>query len=709
MNASITRDELKNTIKIRPGMNYPRGAYFDGEGVNFALFSENATAVFLCLYNSHNPQQEILRIPLVERTEMIWHMYVEGIQPGQLYGYRVEGPHDPANGHYFNSTKLLLDPYARAIHAPIEHDNAFLGYDFTSQADDRYLIPNFLDSGPVVPKSVVVDPAFDWQDDAPPAIPSHQSVIYELHVKGFTQQNPAIPHQLRGSYAALAHPESIRYFKKLGVTALELMPVHQFTSESYWGYNSIGFFAPHNGYASGGMRGEQVTEFKQMIKALHRAGLEVILDVVYNHTAEGNRFGPTLMFKGIDSRTYYRQVESQPEYYRDYTGTGNTLDLTHPRVLQWVMDSLRYWVSEMHVDGFRFDLATALARDEAEAGRVSSFLDTVAQDPILARVKLIAEPWDIQAYQVGHFPVRWAEWNGKFRDCVRSFWKGDEGNAHEMTYRLLGSPDLYGNDGRSPVHSINLVTAHDGFTLHDLVSYNHKHNWANGEDNRDGHNHNLSWNHGVEGPTDDPAILALRERQMRNFLSTLLLSQGLPMLLMGDEVGRTQQGNNNAYCQDNPISWMNWQFNESQQALFDFTAQLITLRQQVPLLHRRKFYQADEIVWLRTDGLPMTQADFGNPHTRCLGLLMDGAKVAEHDQEGSPIGMQGDKPELLLWLLNAYWEDLAFHLPQTVFASWEVLLDTGQAQIKPRQPRITGESWYSIPARSSILLRGHYE
>ncbi|MGA0557368.1 glycogen debranching protein GlgX [Larkinella sp. VNQ87] len=707
MNTRILRDETPNTIRTRPGVNYPRGAHFDGEGVNFALFSENATAVFLCLYDSANPEQEITRIELIERTEMIWHIYVEGLKPGQLYGYRVEGPHEPANGHYFNSSKLLLDPYARAIHEPIVHDNAFLGYDFTSQSDDRYLIPNYIDSGPVVPKSVVVDNEFDWEDDALLAIPSHKSVIYELHVKGFTRQHPAIPPHLRGSYAALAHPETIRYFKKLGITAIELMPVHQFTGESYWGYNSIGFFAPHNGYASSGMRGEQVIEFKQMVKTLHRAGIEVILDVVYNHTAEGNRFGPTLMFKGIDSRTYYRVVESRPEYYRDYTGTGNTLDLTHPRVLQLVMDSLRYWVTEMHVDGFRFDLATALARDEAEAGRVSSFLDTVAQDPILARVKLIAEPWDIHAYQVGHFPVRWGEWNGRFRDTVRSFWKSDEGTAHEMTYRLLGSPDLYGNDGRSPAHSINLVTAHDGFTLHDLVSYNDKHNEANGEENRDGHNHNLSWNHGVEGPTDDPAILELRERQKRNFLTTLFLSQGLPMLLMGDEFGRTQSGNNNAYCQDNEISWMNWQWDNRQQALFDFTRQLIALRQAVPLLHRRKFYRADEIVWLRTDGLPMTSEDHHNPHTRCIGLLMDGAKVIEHANDGSLIGRHNDKPELLLWILNAYWEEVLFHLPRIAFAGWEVIVDTSTGRIHPEQALLAGGSHFKLPARSSVLLRGH--
>ncbi|MGV3556590.1 glycogen debranching protein GlgX [Larkinella arboricola] len=700
-------DEFEKSLLTRPGDPYPRGAHFDGIGTNFALFSENATAVSLCLYDAHQPERELVRIPLVERTEMIWHIYVEGLKPGQLYGYRVEGPHDPANGHYFNSSKLLLDPYARAIHAPIVHQDAYLGYDFTSAAHDRYLIPNQIDSGPVAPKSVVIDPSFDWEEDRHLAIPSHRSVIYELHVKGFSQQHSGIPEALRGSYAALAHPESIRYFKKLGITAIELMPVHQFTSESYWGYNTIGFFAPHNGYASSGMRGQQVTEFKQMVKALHRAGIEVILDVVYNHTAEGNRFGPTLMLRGIDSRSYYRVVESQPEFYMDYTGTGNTLDLTHPRVLQMVMDSLRYWVSEMHVDGFRFDLATALARDETQAGRVSSFLDAVAQDPILTRVKLIAEPWDIHSYQVGHFPVRWAEWNGRFRDTVRSFWKGDEGQAQEMALRLLGSPDLYGKDGRSPTHSINLITAHDGFTLQDLVSYNHKHNQANGEDNRDGHDHNLSWNHGVEGPTDDPAILELRERQKRNFLMTLFLSQGVPMLLMGDEYGRTQRGNNNAYCQDNEISWMHWQWNKEQQALFAFTSQLIALRKAYPLLSRRRFYQPPQLVWLRNDGLPLEAEDLQNPHTRCWGLLLDGSTVDEQDREGALIGMQGDQPVLLLWILNAYWEELTFDLPPVGPSGWEIVVDSTSGQVTSREGPAQEASSLVVPARSSVLLRNH--
>ena len=706
MKNTETANYSQESIQSKPGKPYPLGAHFDGEGTNFALFSENATAVFLCLFDAKNPKQETARIPLIERTELVWHIYIDNLKPGQLYGYRVEGPFEPTQGHYFNANKLLLDPYARAIHAPVVHNDAFLGYDYANPAEDRYLIPNDVDSGAVAPKSVVVDAAFDWEGDAPPDTPLHKSVLYELHVKGFTQQHPTIPKAIRGSYAALGTPESIGYLQKLGITAVELMPIHQFSNESYWGYNSIGFFAPHNQYASSGMRGEQVTEFKEMVKAMHKAGIEVILDVVYNHTAEGNQFGPTLMLKGIDNRTYYRVVESQPEFYMDYTGTGNTLDLTHYRALQLVMDSLRYWVTDMHVDGFRFDLAPALSRNEAEAGRVSSFLDTIAQDPILSQVKLIAEPWDIQSYQVGNFPVRWAEWNGRFRDCVRAFWKGDEGKTHEMTCRLLGSPDLYGNDGRSPAHSINLITAHDGFTLNDLVSYNDKHNEANGEDNRDGHNDNLSWNHGTEGPTDDPAIIDLRERQKRNFLTTMFLSQGTPMLVMGDECGRTQQGNNNAYCQDNEISWMNWQWDERQQALFDFTAQLTALRQDIPLLHRRKFYHTDQIVWLRCDGQAMEDTDYQNPNSQCLGLLIDGSKVDERAEDGTLISVRNDKSELLLWLVNAHWEEVSFHLPRIGRSGWKVVADTANGQINPAAKTLKGGSSYFISPRSTVLLRG---
>lgn len=689
------------SIQTKPGKNYPRGATYDGSGVNFALFSENATAVTLCLYDSQDPARETARIPFVEHTEQIWHIYVEGLQPGQLYGYRVDGPYEPSEGHFFNPNKLVLDPYAKAINAPVNHNDTWLGYDHSKRVDEKHLHMDKQDSGPSMPKSVVVDnDAFDWGDDAAPDVPLHRSVIYEMHVKGFTHLHPTIPESIRGTYAGLGTPESIDYLKKLGVTAVELLPVHQFTDESYWGYNSIGFFAPQNTYSSSGMAGQQVTEFKQMVKDLHKAGIEVILDVVYNHTAEGNQMGPTLSFKGIDNRIYYHQVGDKPEYYMDYTGTGNTFNLSHPRVLQLVMDSLRYWVDEMHVDGFRFDLASALIRTDEEVNRVSSFLDTVAQDPILARVKLIAEPWDIHSYNVGEFPVQWSEWNGKFRDTFRAFWKGDEGKAAEATLRLLGSPDLYA-DGRSPANSINLITAHDGFTLNDLVSYNDKHNEANGEDNRDGSNDNLSWNCGAEGPTDDPAINELREKQKRNFLSTLLLSQGTPMIVMGDECGRTQHGNNNGYNQDSEISWMNWDWTDKQQALYDFTSQLTALRREVPILSRRHFFGNEQMAYLRPDGIEMTDGDFHNSQTRCFGLFIDGMRVSEQTEDGQDIG-----DEQLLWVLNAYWEDLPFMAPKIgrKQSLWEVLVDTSTGQVKPADVTVKGGTPFTIPARSSMLL-----
>ncbi|WP_020595657.1 glycogen debranching protein GlgX [Spirosoma panaciterrae] len=698
------------TLSTKPGKPYPLGATYDGEGVNFALFSENATAVTLCLYDEANPAEEITRIPLIERTDLVWHIYLDGLKAGQLYGFRVDGPYDPASGHYFNPSKLLLDPYARAIHAPVNHDDAWLGYDYGELATDDVgvephqttLIRSEKDSGPSMPKSIVIDPAFDWEDDNAPGIPLHRSIIYEVHVKGFTHLHPTIDESVRGSYAGLGSPESVDYLKKLGITAVELLPVHQFTDESYWGYNSIGFFAPQNTYSAAGMMGQQVTEFKQMVKNLHKAGIEVILDVVYNHTAEGNQLGPTLSFKGIDNRVYYHQVGDNPEYYMDYTGTGNTFNLSHPRVLQLVMDSLRYWVTDMHVDGFRFDLASALIRTDEEFGSVSAFLDTVAQDPILAQVKLIAEPWDIHSYHVGGFPVRWSEWNGKYRDTLRAFWKGDPGKASETATRILGSPDLYANDGRSPANSINLITAHDGFTLNDLVTYNEKHNEANGEDNRDGSNDNLSWNCGVEGPTDDTAINELRERQKRNFLTTMMLSQGTPMIVMGDEYGRTQQGNNNGYNQDSPISWMDWHWNEQQQALFEFTGQLTALRQATPLLSRRRFFGTEQVAYLRPDGLEMTGDDFNNPETRCLALFIDGLRVTEQTEDGQDVG-----DEQLLWILNAYWDDIPFKLPKIdrKRASWEVLVDTAAGQVHPNGEPVKGGSTITVGGRTSMLLK----
>lgn len=701
---SITETPQPEFLVTRPGKHFPLGATVETDGVNFALFSENATAVHLCLYDAENPEQETARIQLEERTEFIWHVFVEKLQPGQLYGYRVEGPYEPKNGHLFNANKLLLDPYAKAINAPVNADNTQLGYNYRSDNDDRVLDMSDEDSGPTAPKSVVVRNDFDWEDDRNPAIPLNETVIYEMHVKGLTWQHPALDEKIRGSYAAIGTPETIDYLKKLGITAVELLPVHQFTNESYWGYNSIGFFAPQNTYSASGTMGEQVTEFKQMVKNLHKAGLEVILDVVYNHTAEGNQYGPTLSFKGIDNRSYYRLVTEQPEYFMDHTGTGNTFDTTQPGALKVVMDSLRYWVSEMHIDGFRFDLASALIRDEADAGRVSSFLDVVAQDPILARVKLIAEPWDIGQYNVGGFPVRWAEWNGRYRDTVRAFWKGDPGKAHELSCRVLGSPDLYANDGRGPGNSVNFVIAHDGFTLHDLVSYNEKHNEANGEDNNDGSNDNISWNHGAEGPTDDPAINELREKQKRNFMATLLLSQGTPMFMMGDEYGRTQQGNNNGYNQDSELSWFNWNWTKTQQRQFDFTSQLIALRNALPLLRRRYFYGHDQIVWFRNDGETLTADDWENGNTRCIGLLIDGDTVGEKNHDGSVIGEQDGQPERLLLVFNGFWEDLPFRLPSEGL-TWQVLLDTATGEVSTDGIRDETESDMNVPARSTLLLR----
>ncbi|QMW00301.1 glycogen debranching protein GlgX [Spirosoma foliorum] len=707
MSKQSNSNSLSESIQSKPGKPYPLGATYDGEGVNFTLFSENATAVSLCLYDTNDPSRETARIPLTERTDLVWHIYLDGLQPGQLYGFRVDGSYDPQAGHFFNPNKLLLDPYARAINAPVNHNDTWLAYDHTKptstdEGTDEYLVMSQEDSGPTMPKSVVVDPAFDWEDDTAPATPLHRSVIYEMHVKGFSHLHPTIDESIRGTYAGLGTPEVTDYLKKLGVTAVELLPVHQFTDESYWGYNSIGFFAPQNTYSSSGMAGQQVAEFKQMVKNLHKAGIEVILDVVYNHTAEGNQLGPLLSFKGIDNRVYYHQVGDSPEYYMDYTGTGNTFNLSHPRVLQLVMDSLRYWVTDMHIDGFRFDLASALIRTDEEFGSVSSFLDTVAQDPILAQVKLIAEPWDIQSYHVGGFPVRWSEWNGKYRDTLRTFWKGDEGKAAETATRLLGSPDLYAADGRSPANSINLITAHDGFTLNDLVSYNDKHNEANGEDNRDGSNDNMSWNCGAEGPTDDPAINELRERQKRNFLTTMLLSQGTPMIVMGDECGRTQHGNNNGYNQDSEISWMDWHWNEKQQALFEFTSQLTALRHDIPLLSRRRFFGSEQVAYLRPDGGEMTGDDLNNPHTHCLALFIDGLRVSEQTEDGQDIG-----DEQLIWILNAYWEDIPFMLPKIgrKSSSWEVVVNTFTGQVNPQVAPTAGGKPFTVPGRSSILLR----
>lgn len=576
-------------FKTLPGKPFPLGSTWDGNGVNFTLYSENATAVELCLFDSENEDRESLKFNITEQTDFNWHIYVQGLQPGQLYGFRVHGPYEPENGHRFNPAKLLLDPYAKALSGTIEWDDAVFGYVVGGEEEDLSISNS--DSAAFMPKAVVIDPGFDWEGDQCPDISYDNSVIYEAHVKGFTKLHPDIPENIRGTYAAIGHQVTIDYLKKLGITAIELMPVHDFLSDrslqekgltNYWGYNTMGFFAPDARYSSSGTHGQQVNEFKTMVKALHKAGIEVILDVVYNHTGEGNQMGPTLSFKGVDNASYYRLTDENKRYYMDYTGTGNTLNANLPNVLRLMMDSLRYWILDMHVDGFRFDLAATLARELHEVNRLSAFFDIIHQDPVISQVKLIAEPWDIgeDGYQVGKFPPGWAEWNGKYRDCIRDYWSGSENTLPEFADRIMGSADLY-KEYRKPTASINFITAHDGFTLHDLVSYNEKHNEANGENNQDGESNNRSWNCGAEGPTEDQAINALRQRQKRNFLATLFLSQGIPMLVAGDELGRTQLGNNNSYCQDNEISWINWE--NADQELIELTSKLIHLRTEFAL------------------------------------------------------------------------------------------------------------------------------
>jgi glycogen operon protein len=704
-------------MKVWPGNPYPLGATWDGAGVNFALFSENATGIELCLFNNENRSRETKRIPMTEQTDQVWHVYLPEARPGQLYGYRVHGPYSPAEGHRFNPAKLLLDPYAKSIAGPIRWSDALFGY--TIGHPDADLSIDERDSAEGLPKCVVVDPAFSWGQDALLRIPWHKTVIYEMHVKGFTARHPKVPKELRGTYAGLTHPAVVDYLKSLGITAVELMPVHQFVADkvlvdrgvtNYWGYNSIGFFAPESRYASTGVLGEQVAEFKTMVKTLHREGIEVIIDVVYNHTGEGNHLGPTLCFRGIDNASYYRLVDDR-RYYMDYTGCGNTLNMTHPHTLQLIMDSLRYWVTEMHVDGFRFDLASTLARELHSVDRLGAFFDIIHQDPVLSQVKLIAEPWDLGegGYQVGNFPVLWAEWNAEYRDTVRRFWKGDGGLVGGLAFRLTGSSDLYGRGGRRPYASINFVTAHDGFTLTDLVSYNEKHNDANGEENRDGHNENLSWNCGAEGPTDNREILALRARQQRNFLATLILSQGVPMLLAGDEIGRTQRGNNNAYCQDNEISWMDWKLDRSKRELLEFTQFLIRLLHQHPVLRRRVFFQGrrirgsevKDLAWFKPDGKEMTDDDWNNGFARCLGLRLAGDAIEEVDSRGNRI-----LDDTLLILLNAHHEPVNFVLPaHRRKVRWQVVFDTKEGKIKKRQRLLRGGSDYPLEARSMVLLR----
>ncbi|MDP9132392.1 MAG: glycogen debranching protein GlgX [Nitrospirota bacterium] len=708
-------------MRIWPGRPYPLGATWDGEGVNFALFSENATAVDLCLFDDADTGEESHRIRIEECTDYVWHVYLPEVRPGQHYGYRIHGPYDPEAGHRFNPAKLLLDPYAKAISGTMDWSETLFGYQMGDPQED--LSRNDDDNARHMPKCMVIDQAFTWGGDQLLRTRWDRTVIYELHVKGFTARHPDIPENLRGTYAGLATPAVIEHLQNLGVTAVELLPVHHFIRDkhlvdrgltNYWGYNSIGFFAPDSQYATTSARAHQVWEFKTMVKAFHSAGIEVILDVVYNHTGEGSLLGPTLSFRGIDNASYYRLMPDQPRYYLDYTGCGNTLNVRHPRVLQLIMDSLRYWVLEMHVDGFRFDLASTLARELHDVDRLSAFFDIIHQDPVLSQVKLIAEPWDLGegGYQVGNFPAGWAEWNGRYRDAIRRYWKGDGGQVAELAYRLSGSNDLYEGGGRRPHASINFVTAHDGFTLHDLVSYDQKHNEANREENRDGTDDNLSWNCGVEGPTTRPSIVTLRERQQRNMLATLLLSQGVPMLCGGDEMGRTQRGNNNAYCQDTEISWVDWKLNTHQLALVAFTKSLIHLRQHHPVFRRRRFFQGrrirgtevKDISWLRPDGKEMTDDDWAQGYVRCLGVRLAGHAIEEKDSKGRPV-----LDETFLMLLNAHHEPRPFTLPaHKPGVRWQPVLDTAASHGHEKTVTLLkGGLQYDLDARSLALLRLH--
>lgn len=676
-------------MRLWPGKPYPLGATWDGAGVNVALFSENATRVDLCLFDSPDARLESETVELKEHTDMVWHGYLPDLRPGQLYGFRVYGPDDPEAGLRFNPHKVLLDPYAKAIGREVRWSDCMFGYVVGDEDEDLSLDER--DNAAFAPLGVIIDPAFTWGHDHSPNIPWHKTIIYEVHVKGFTKLHPDIPEEMRGTYAGLASEQAIKHFRDLGVTTIELLPVQHFTQDrfliqkglsNYWGYNTLGYLAPEPRYGMSTSPEETVREFKTMVRNLHQAGLEVILDVVYNHTAEGNHLGPMLSFRGIDNPSYYRLVPDSPRYYMDYTGCGNTLNMLSPRVLQLIMDSLRYWVLEMHVDGFRFDLASALARELHEVDKLGAFFDIIHQDPVLSQVKLIAEPWDLGegGYQVGNFPVLWTEWNGKYRDCVRRFWKGDGDMVAEFATRLSGSSDLYEHNGRRPYASINFITCHDGFNLVDLVSYNHKHNEANGENNRDGGDHNESWNHGVEGPTDDPEILRLRNRQRRNFIATLFLSQGVPMLLAGDELSHTRQGNNNTYCQDNELEWLNWDLDEQKQAFLKFVQQMIQLNKDHPVLTRRSFFQGRQIrgtevkdlTWLDPSGDEMDDDAWTSGFVRSLGVRLDGNLITETDERGGKV--TGDT---LLLLLNAHHGTVWFNLPETEEnEQWEVLLET---------------------------------
>jgi isoamylase len=700
-------------MDIWPGSAFPLGATYDGSGTNFSVFSEVADAVDLCLFEDEGE----LRIPLTEVDGYCWHGYLPNVGPGTRYGFRVHGPWDPEHGIWSNPNKLLLDPYARAVEGGVTWNQACFPYQWGTPFER-----NDDDSAPFVPRSVVHNPFFDWGADRPPATPMHETVIYEAHVKGFTAAHPELPESLRGTYAGLAHPAAIEYLVALGITALELQPVHQFVHDAhlverglrnYWGYNSIGYFAPHNDYASGDAAGDQVQEFKTMVQRLHEAGIEVILDVVYNHTAEGNHLGPMLSFKGLDNPAYYRLVADDARYYMDYTGTGNTLNVRHPHVLQLIMDSLRYWVTEMHVDGFRFDLASTLARELHAVDRLSAFFDLIQQDPVVSQVKLIAEPWDVGegGYQVGNFPPQWSEWNGRYRDTVRDYWRGEDQTLNELASRIAGSSDLYQADSRHPGASVNFVTAHDGFTLRDLVSYNDKHNEANGEDNNDGESHNRSWNCGAEGETQDAEVLSLRRQQQRNFLATLLLSQGVPMMLMGDEVSRTQHGNNNAYCQDGPLSWFDWGDVADNADLLDFTRRLVAFRREHPVLRRRRWFagrsirgsETRDIAWFKHDSSLMTDEDWDVGFAKSLGMYLNGGAIPFPGPRGEPV-----VDDTFLFLLNAHHEDIDWTVPGPPWGErWVVELDTAT---RPADPSIPGDECKGgdalpLRARSVLVMR----
>ena len=702
-------------MALWPGTPYPLGATYDGVGTNFALFSEVAEGVELCLFDEFGEEE---RFRLREVDALVWHAYLPNVGPGQRYGFRVHGPYQPSAGLLCNPNKLLLDPYAKAVEGEVRWNEALFAYRF-----DDHELRNDDDSAPYMPKGVVINPYFDWDNDRPPRTEWHETLVYETHVKGFTKLHPDIPENLRGTYAGLAHPAALAHFKKLGVTAVELMPVHQFVHDhrlvkrglrNYWGYNSIGFLAPHNDYSSAGQTGQQVQEFKQLVKTLHKENIEVILDVVYNHTAEGNHLGPMVSMRGIDNLAYYRTMADAPRFYMDYTGTGNSLNMRHPHVLQLIMDSLRYWVLHMHVDGFRFDLASTLARELHDVDRLSAFFDLIQQDPVVSQVKLIAEPWDVGegGYQVGNFPPLWSEWNGKYRDTVRDYWRGEDQTLPEFASRLTGSSDLYANNGRRPYASINFVTAHDGFTLHDLVSYNEKQNGANGEDNKDGESHNRSWNHGSEGDTDDLDIIALRQQQMRNFMTTLFLSQGIPMICAGDEFGRTQLGNNNGYAMDNEISWLDWDLAKENWILLEFTGRLSKLRREHPIFRRRRWFQGrrlrgadvSDIAWFTPAGHVMSEEDWDSGWSKSVGVFLNGDAIPSPDLRGEKV-----VDDNFFLLFNAHHEAIDFAMPPESYgASWEVELDTAAPVVVLDKPIVKAGQHVTTDGRSIVVLRRVY-